>query len=158
MTTQPLPVANTILAKARNMIGQYTYSQMDCSHFVHAVYNAAGLIYPYKSTAEFQTLTNGSNAKFELVQNNQKQAGDIILMTGHMGIYDPQGCTVLATNAECSRLNNNAPFLSSRSSSNRGPDYGQTNWWSQSFKVYRWKQVGGLQANGLPSVKTPPFF
>ncbi len=128
MATASISVANSVLTYARSYIGKKTYAQMDCSHFVHAAYHDAGLDYPYTPTAKFATLATGAHAKFELVENSEKQAGDVILMPGHMGIFDPQGCTVLSNNVECVRLKKDAPFLSSRTEGNRGPDFGQTKW------------------------------
>jgi hypothetical protein len=71
----------------------------------------------------------------------------VLVFRSHMGIWDPSGCAVLAqkdnTNAECTNLKNNAPFLSSRSGQQRGPDFGITKWWGGHTGiqgVYRWKK------------------
>lgn len=124
-----------VLEEARKLIGM-SYDTLDCSHFVYESYVKAHLGYPYRNTKTFVDLVN---SYFLPVNPEQLEAGDVIVFDGHMGIWDPQGCSVLTTNRECQRLDNKAPFLSSRSSKNRGPDYGRLGWFGTSYKVYRWK-------------------
>ena len=148
-----------ILTKARSFKGT-PHNELDCSAFVHAVFNAAGLSFPYKSTSAFEDLV-GPNGYFELVPGNNPQPGDVILfpkqesIPGHLGIWDPSGCSALMPNreqerfdnqrrglgsaVECERFGNDAPFLSSRHKNNRGPDYARLNHFSSYYKVYRWK-------------------
>ncbi len=138
-----------LLTKARSNIGT-PYSQMDCSHFVHKAFDDAGHAYPYRSSATFAQLVG--LGYFEEVAKSQGGrydllAGDVLVFKGHMGIWDPLGCEVLAQtdnpNPECKSLKNNAPFLSSRSGNMRGPDFGITKWWggdSGIQGVYRWKK------------------
>ena len=129
---------NAILQAARGLIGQ-TYASLDCSHFVHEAYEEAGYPYPYHNSVHFGELAGDRNAPFLSVPaTGQKEGGDVIVMFGHMGIWDPQGCTILTNNPECSRLGGNAPFLSSRKGGNRGPDFGRTQWWNGNYTIYRW--------------------
>ena len=147
-----------ILTKARSFKGT-PHNELDCSAFVHAVFNAAGLKFPYKSTSAFPELV-GPNGYFELVPGNTPQPGDVILfpkqesIPGHLGIWDPSGCSALMPNreqerfdnqrrglgsaVECERLGNDAPFLSSRYRNNRGPDYAQLKHFKGPYTVYRW--------------------
>lgn len=138
-----------LLATARTKIGT-PYSEMDCSHFVHKSFEDAGHSYPYQNSATFDDLVRLGYfervAKSEGGRYNLK-AGDVLVFSGHMGIWDPLGCEVLAQkdnpNPECKSLKNNAPFLSSRSGNSRGPDFGVTKWWggdSSIRGVYRWKK------------------
>jgi hypothetical protein len=140
--------SNQVLQAARKLIGK-TYADIDCSHFVHEAYGNAGLTYEYAATATFVAAQAGPAGPFELIPSAPWQSADVLLFKGHMGLRDPDGCSVLGTNAECKRLNQRAPLLSSRSGGNRGPDYGIPSWWG-SFKVYRWC---GLRAGGISRLK-----
>ncbi len=111
---------------------------------MNEAFKSAGLDYPYTPTAMFATACAGSDGPFKLV-GGTPQAGDVLLFTGHMGLWDPEGCTVLGTNSECKRLQGKAPLLSSRSTGNRGPDFGVPAWWG-AYRIYRW--VG----SGMPTV------
>ena len=126
-----------ILINARKYIGK-TYNDIDCSHFVWQAYKDSGKEYPYRPTATFDELS-----RLGYFDKLDKAAapidGDLLLFSGHIGIWDSKGCTVLVTNAECKRLKNDAPFLSSRSGDNRGPDYGRQSWWGNIKAIYRWK-------------------
>jgi hypothetical protein len=60
-----------------------TGSISDCSNFVKFVLNRSGLgSIPYTPTAAMP-----SSPHFVLVPDGQQQAGDIIVQSGHMGIY-----------------------------------------------------------------------
>ncbi|HTE02123.1 MAG TPA: NlpC/P60 family protein [Mucilaginibacter sp.] len=136
---------NKLLITARTSIG-VKHSALDCSHFVQRAYQQAGMSYPYMSSAAFGNEKN--NKYFAFVGKNLSskdlQDGDVIVFGGHMGIWDPQGCNqitipLLGATAECARLKNNAPFLSSRGDDTRdvGVEYGRTQWWGD-YKVFRW--------------------
>ncbi len=140
--------SNRVLEEARALIGK-TYADIDCSHFVKDAYTSAGLSYDYAPTATFAATRAGTGGPFELVLASSLQSADVLLFTGHMGLWDPEGCSVLGTNAECKRLKQQAPVLSSRSSGNRGPDFGVPSWWG-AYKVYRWC---GLRAAGIINLK-----
>jgi hypothetical protein len=139
--------ARKVLTEARKLIGT-SYADMDCSHFVCHAYTAAGFAYPYAATATFARAAAGPAGPFEQAAGSP-QAADVLLFSGHMGLWDPEGCTVLGSNAECKRLKNDAPVLSSRSGGLRGPDFGIPKWWG-SYQVYRWV---GLKATGIKDLK-----
>lgn len=133
-----------VLAAARALIGK-PYDQMDCSHFVHQAFATASLAYPYTNTAGFPGLITKGQDFFEVAGADSMQAGDVVMFAKHMGIWDPQGCTVLAAaqspNNECTKFTNAAPVLSSRSGGNRGPDFGTTSMFGEIKAVYRWKGI-----------------
>jgi len=56
------------------------YSQRDCSHLVHAIYERAGFRYPYASSSE---LYAGIEEFRRIVQ---PQPGDLVVWRGHVGI------------------------------------------------------------------------
>ena len=149
-----------LLAQSHALIGKH-YNVIDCSHFVNDAYKGANMPYPYLNTSAFVTK---ANKFFKLVGTDLSpsslEVGDVIVFNGHMGIWDPEGCLTLGTNQECKRLKNDAPFLSSRSGQNRGPDFGRLNMWSGSYSVYRWidKKNGSAPAAGLIPPKAAPFF
>lgn len=129
--------ADLVLSEARKLIGK-SYADLDCSHFVNEAYAKAKLAYEYAATAVFVRNQAGPDGPFQAVAAGGPQPADVLLFPSHMGLWDPQGCQLLGTNAECKRLNNKAPFLSSRSTDNRGPDFGVPSWFG-SYKLYRWK-------------------
>ena len=147
MPITPLQASN-VLQCARGLIGK-TYSDLDCSHFVCEAYSKAQLDYDYADTSSFAAACAGRYGPFKPVIGD-RQAADVLLFKGHMGLWDPEGCTILGTNTECKRLKNEAPLLSSRSGGNRGPDFGQPKWWG-SFSVYRWDGYvpGGIAVKDL---------
>lgn len=129
--------SSAVLTEARRLIGT-SYSEMDCSHFVHRAYASAGLRYQYADSASFHLRASGVDRVFiELSPNEPKQAGDVIVMKGHMGIWDPEGCMAISNkeSAYCGKFSGNAPFLSAMSG---GTDYGKVEWWKSAKKVYRW--------------------
>lgn len=113
-----------ILAAARALIGK-SYSELDCSHMVHSAYKAAGLIFPYKMTSAYSELIG---SYFTEIDAEQRKPGDLVLYAGHVGIYDPDGCTVVNT-VQCQRLEGkDMRILSARSGNNLGTDYGRSSW------------------------------
>jgi cell wall-associated NlpC family hydrolase len=70
---------------------QITETELDCSHFVQYLYEAAGLYYGY---APSRTLYDGMEG-FQRVLH--PQAGDLIVWRGHVGIVvDPAETTFLS--------------------------------------------------------------
>jgi cell wall-associated NlpC family hydrolase len=59
---------------------QRVYSQRDCSHLVHAVYERAGFPYTYASSSDLYA----GVARFQRVA--EPQAGDLVVWRGHVGI------------------------------------------------------------------------
>jgi NlpC/P60 family len=55
-------------------------NERDCSHLVHAVYERAGLSYPYSNSRELYV----GIEQFQIV--SQPQPGDLIVWRGHVGI------------------------------------------------------------------------
>jgi len=121
-----------ILAQGRGWIGtEYlsggaTRSGVDCSHFVWKVYGEAGLPYSYASTGSFVAslvVAPGKppkpGQKFRRV--TVPQDGDVVLYSGHMGLYVSADRTV----------------LSARSSS-AGVSYGQSSWFGSVLGYYRY--------------------
>ena len=137
-----------IVMKAREFIGT-PYSDLDCSNFVHKAYAAAGLSYPYRNTATFQTLTHYFR---ELKAEELPEAGDVVLYAAHMGIYDPDGCDATATN-ECKRLQeipkfkDNVRILSARGrpgyEKSIGVEYGPSAFFGTNQKYFRWREDAG---------------
>ena len=133
-----------VLKAGRMFIGK-TYKQMDCSAFVHNTYVAAGLNYPRVGTEAFGGLAGKYFDK--LPANTPLEAGDLVMFPGHVGIWDPQGCQILQNagtpDKQCHSNHNLLPLLSSRSSHNRGPDFGALNWFTEDLgpvtAIYRWK-------------------
>lgn len=132
--------ADEILVNARNYIGT-PYTDMDCSHFVWQVFKDSHKDYPYRNTATFDDLVKlGYFEKLDKL--TVPLEADLLLFNTHIGIWDPKGCVALVSNAECKRLHDDAPFLSSRSS--RGPDYGRPGWWGNVKAICRWKGIKAL--------------
>ena len=128
-----------ILDAARALVGT-AYSSLDCSNFVHQVYDKAGLKYTYCATKSFPAGTGKSSMFLELLDNTEILAGDVVLFPGHMGIWDPEGCRVIETSRECKRFEDQAPVLSSRSGKNLGVEYGKVEFFTKKgYSVYRWK-------------------
>jgi hypothetical protein len=131
----------SVLSNARSLIG-LKYSDVDCSHFVHRAYEASSLSFPYKPTAQFAELVG---KEFESVDTSAGDfmGADVLMFDGHMGLWDPKGCSVLqasgSENDQCKQFDNALPFLSSRSGKNRGPDFGMLKWFGALKGVYRWK-------------------
>jgi len=130
-----MPSSHDILARARALRG-IPYADLDCSHFVHRAYEEAQCKYPYQSTKSFAEKT-----KEYFVEEALPAAGDVVLYSGHMGIYDPQGCQVLKSDQVCRQLNDDAPILSARSGGNMGVAYGRSSWFEtgKKPKYFRWK-------------------
>ena len=127
-----------LLVQARSLIGIH-YNSMDCSHFVQKAYANAGMKYDYLSSATFASDMNTHFKKIGVnLPASSLDPGDVIVFNHHMGIWDSEGCTVMGVDQECKRLQSDAPFLSSRSSKNRGPDFGRLNMWTGDYQVYRW--------------------
>jgi len=58
----------------------YAARQRDCSHLVHAIYDRAGFSYPYASSSDLYSGTEG----FQRV--TRPQPGDLVVWSGHVGI------------------------------------------------------------------------
>jgi hypothetical protein len=137
---------NKVISLARTFIG-IPHSTLDCSNAVWAAYSNAGMKYSYKASWQIKPTSPPQNFKWigKNLPPSQLQPADMIVFGSHMGIWDPDGCKTIGTNAECKNLKNNAPFLSSRGGdtdkngkvNDRGQDYGRLEWWG-SYNVYRW--------------------
>lgn len=66
--------------------------ETDCSHFVHEIYQRAGLSYNFRPTDAMAEAT-----EFEKVPDEEARPGDILLLRGHMGILDEEGKLISAT-------------------------------------------------------------
>jgi NlpC/P60 family len=127
-----------LLSQARSLIGN-KYDSLDCSHFVQKAFESAGMKYDYLNSSAFASDMNSHFKKIGVnLPTSSLDPGDVIVYNNHMGIWDPEGCTALGANQECKRLKSDAPFLSSRSSKNRGPDFGRLSMWTGDYQVYRW--------------------
>jgi cell wall-associated NlpC family hydrolase len=67
-------IAATLNSKAR------LYSERDCSHLVHAIYERAGFPYAYASSSDLYVGVEG----FQRV--TRPQPGDLVVWRGHVGI------------------------------------------------------------------------
>ena len=56
------------------------YSERDCSHLVHAIYERAGFLYPYASSSDLYVGIEG----FRRIV--RPQPGDLVVWRGHVGI------------------------------------------------------------------------
>ncbi|MGH9571290.1 MAG: NlpC/P60 family protein [Candidatus Angelobacter sp.] len=71
---------------------QLEHTDLDCSHFVHRLFERAGLPYAYGNSVE---MYKGNVDDFRRV--SKPQEGDLIVWQGHMGIVvDPQDRTFLS--------------------------------------------------------------
>jgi NlpC/P60 family len=67
-------------------------TELDCSHFVHRVFERSGLPYPYAPSV---SLYKGEVVQFRRV--HRPEAGDLIVWLGHVGIVvDPVAQTFLS--------------------------------------------------------------
>lgn len=89
---------------------------IDCSHFVWQVYNGIGLRYSYTPTSSFAGLS-------EFCEVMAPERGDVVLFSGHMGIYDPYTPTAGHT------------LYGAYSA---GVGYSNPSWWSGSRRYFRW--------------------
>ena len=101
---------------------------------IHRAYERAGLTYTYMST-EF--LSKEATAQTYFKTATDPRPGDLALYPGHVGIFDPEGCTATKT-AECQKLDGNARILSARSGKNLGVEYGRSAWFGTP-QYLRWK-------------------
>jgi len=98
LAAQESPVSFPAHRSADEIVGflldvgtQVHWTEMDCSHFVHYLYEMAGLPYPY---ADSKALYNGADG-FRRV--SKPQPGDVIVWEGHAGIVvDPGQHTFLS--------------------------------------------------------------
>lgn len=67
-------------------------SSMDCSSFVHHVYQKAGLPYNFRPT---QTLKNAP--EFDVLPEEMGKPGDLILFRGHVGIINEDNLVISST-------------------------------------------------------------
>jgi cell wall-associated NlpC family hydrolase len=124
-----------ILKAARALIGT-AYDELDCSHLVHKAYAEAGLTFPYTRTADYDAVLVGSY--FAPTSADELKPGDLLLYSGHVGIYDPDGCTIVNT-AECSKLGGkDMRVLSARSGKNLGTEYGRSSWFGKVRTHLKW--------------------
>ena len=86
--TEPAPVSFAPGRSAAEIVDfmlevgtQVHWTEMDCSHFVHYLYEMAGLHYSY---ADSTTLYRGEADGFRRV--SKPQPGDVIAWEGHVGI------------------------------------------------------------------------
>lgn len=119
-----------IMNSAENWQGT-PYREMDCSNFVHRVYNDLGLDYPYRNTEKFKYLS-----QFQQISPEDVRTGDVMVIRGsnegHMGIY-----------------NSNPPEAGRYiygSTVSGGVRYGFPSWFkpkgNDGWKYYRYKQGG----------------
>ncbi len=67
-------------------------SSMDCSSFVHHVFNKAGMPYSFRPT---QTLKNAP--EFDLLPEEMGKPGDLSLFRGHVGIINEDNLVISST-------------------------------------------------------------
>lgn len=67
-------------------------SATDCSHFVHEIYQRAGLPYGFRTSRELRDAP-----EFELLPESEALPGDLMLFRGHVGIVDRDGLIISAT-------------------------------------------------------------
>lgn len=70
----------------------------DCSRFVHEIYRRAGLPYAFRSTHDLREAP-----EFDLVPEEEAQAGDLMLFRGHVGIVNHDGQIISATRVRSQR-------------------------------------------------------
>lgn len=99
-------------------LGGSTTNGVDCSNLVHQVYNSLGLYYPYTNTATF------ANSQF-FFQVDSPQTGDVVLMSGHMGIHDSNPPM--------------AGYTLYSATTSQGVRYGKESWFQGTPRYYRFK-------------------
>lgn len=129
--------SDELLGDARKHIGK-SYADIDCSHFVWQSFKDAGKEYPYRSTSSFDQLVE-MGYFIKLDKNIEPQKGDVLMYNGHVGFWDPLGCSILVTNDVCKQWGTEASVLSSRSGKNKGPSYAKPSWFNGLKAIYRWK-------------------
>jgi cell wall-associated NlpC family hydrolase len=94
---------------------------VDCSHLVHAIYKEAGLGYPYADTHSFPP----SGYFVKLPQGVQAQDGDVVLFSGHMGIFVG---------------GHDGEIISAQGSTSKPGkvQYGEAEWFGAKVGVFRW--------------------
>ncbi len=127
-----------ILTAARALIGK-KYDELDCSHMVWNAYKAAGYDFPYSSTSSYESIL--IDVYFIAIEEKDLNPADLILYAGHVGIYDPDGCTVVNT-AQCQAQKDNTDMriLSARSGKNLGTEYGRSTWFGKPKKYLKWSE------------------
>lgn len=73
----------------------------DCSHFVYNILKDTGYY-----TGEYTTSTNWRNLGQEVGSIEQAQAGDIVVYSGHVAIYDGNGRIIEAQSSSAGITNN----------------------------------------------------
>jgi hypothetical protein len=82
-----------------HLAGRMQHTNMDCSHFVHTLYERIGLHYDYATS---RTLYRGLQ---EFRRVSEPQPGDLIVWRGHVGIVvEPEQHTFLSAIAKVARL------------------------------------------------------
>jgi len=79
-STQPQPRTGTASSFIVQMGKGIHQTSLDCSHFVHALYEKAGFHYPYATAHNLYVGFKG----FRRV--SQPQVGDLVVWPGHVGI------------------------------------------------------------------------
>ena len=127
----------SILKQARLLIGT-SYDKLDCSHMVWTAYKTAGYEFPYTSTSAYPAVLVGTY--FVEITEAELKPGDLILYSGHVGIYDPDGCSIVNT-AQCQGQKDASEMrvLSARSGKNLGTEYGRSSWFGTPKKYLKWK-------------------
>ncbi len=64
----------------------------DCSHFVHQIYQRAGLPFGYRPTRSMADIP-----EFDVLPEEDARPGDLMLFRGHVGIVDRGGKIISAT-------------------------------------------------------------
>lgn len=104
-------------------------SEPDCSHLVHAIYQEAGLSYPYAPSSDLYTGIDG----FQRVK--KPEPGDLVVWRGHVGIA----------------IKPSQHLFFSVLSSGAGIDDYTTTYWKRRGKVRFYRYVKGAARRRQPS-------
>lgn len=102
-------------------LGGSSLNGIDCSNLVNQAYKKAGYDYLYTQTSSWPP------SQFVPIQKSELQTGDVRLLPGHMGLYDPSG--------------KNGDFYSATTGG--GVRSGSPTWFKGSANETYWRYTGG---------------
>jgi len=81
--------------------------------------------FPFTDTRQFEATL--IDEYFVKITDDEALPADLILYSGHGGIYDPDGCPIVHT-AQCEKNQSNIRGMSARSGKNLEVQHGRSSW------------------------------